>query len=431
MGEPEWPAAIHGGALDDPPATRACDGCLARTWLIGRMAGHLDHARGHVEEALELDEQELIAALGGREQDRLRSELDALDVGSVRLRARAARLEMICACDPGYPPALRASKAPPAVLHVAGGLDRLLELAVRDPVAVVGSRRPTPYGTEMAKALGRGLACAGLTVVSGMALGIDSAAHAGALDAHAPLLDAHAPPLEAHAGRLEAHARPLDTHAPPLEAHAGRLEAHARPLEADAVQGAAPTVTVLPGSAHRPYPAGKRALHRRIVQAGAAVSELGPGVGVRRWMFLARNRIIAGLSAMTVVVEAGEHSGSLVTARIARELGRPVGAVPGRVTTPQAAGPHLLLMTGALLVRGPQDVLDHLFGIGIRIAGRQREPPPPELRPLLAAIAQGCDTAAALTRAGFGPDGGLAALSALELDGHIRRGPGGRFTVTP
>jgi DNA processing protein len=355
---------------------RACDSCLARTWLIGRLGGHIDVVRGRIEEVLELEDEELIPAVGGGEEGRVQEELAALDVDSVRARSDAAGLETICACDPGYPPALRALAAPPAVLHVAGGWERLLELTGRDPVALVGSRRPSPYGTEMAGKLGRGLGYAGITVVSGMALGIDSAAHAGALEVGAP------------------------------------------------------TVAVLPGSAHRPYPAGKRVLHRRIVAAGAAVSELGPGTSVRRWMFLARNRIIAALAAMTVVVEAAEHSGSLVTARAAARLGRSVGAVPGRVTTPQAAGPNGLLAAGARVVREPQDVLDHLFGAGVRIAGgAERREPPVELRPLLAAIAEGHDTSAALARAGLGPDQGLAALAALELEGFVRRGPGGRFSV--
>jgi DNA processing protein len=361
-----------------PRLDRACDRCLARTWLIGRLAGHIDRLRGQVAEVLELDEPELIAALGGHERGRLGDEFDSVDVDAVRTRSAAAGLETICVCDPAYPPALRRLSAPPAVLHIAGGLERLLGLLGQDPVALVGSRRPSPYGMEMAGKLGRGLACAGITVVSGMALGIDSAAHAGALEADGP------------------------------------------------------TIAVLPGSADRPYPAGKRTLHRRIVTAGAAVSELGPGTSVRRWMFLARNRIIAGLSAMTVVVEAGEYSGSLVTARAAAGLGRSVGAVPGRVTTPQAAGPNRLLAEGARVVRGPQDVLDHLFGAGVRWVDAPRRPgPPPELEPLLAAIAEGHDTPGALARAGFEGAGGLAALAALELGGFVARGPGGRFTLTP
>jgi len=356
---------------------RACDACTARTWLLGRMAGHIDRARGRIEAVLELGDDELIAALGGRQQSRMRDELERLDVAAVRSRSHEAGLEAICACDPAYPPALRALPAPPAVLHVAGGLGRLLGLLGDDPVAIVGSRRASPYGLDVARSLGRGLGMAGLSVVSGTALENDSAAHTGALEA-----------------------------------------------------GAA-TVAVLPGSADRPYPPGNRALYRRILAGGAAVSELGPGANVRRWTFLARNRIIAALAAMVVVVEAGEYSGALVTARLARELGRPVGAVPGRVTMLQAAGPNALLAAGAGLVRGPQDVLDHLFGAGVRRAAPGRRPPPDELRPLLTAVAEGHDTAAALARAGFDAEAGLAGLAALELGGYVRRAAGGRFTVAP
>ena len=356
---------------------RACDACTARTWLICRMAGHIEQARARIDAVLQLGDDELIAAVGGRQRDRLRRELEQVDLGAVRSRSDRAGLETICGCDPAYPPALRALPAPPAVLHVAGGLPRLLALAQADPVAIVGSRRATPYGIEVARSLGRGLGSAGLPVVSGMALGIDSAAHAGALDAGAP------------------------------------------------------TVAVLPGSADRPYPTGKRALHRRILADGAAVSEVGPDTGIRRWMFLARNRIIAALAAMTVVVEAREHSGALVTARVAAELWRPVGAVPGRITAPQAAGSNGLLAAGACLVRGPQDVLDHLFGAGVRRAAESRPEPSAALRPLLAAVAEGHETLAALARAGFEADAGLRDLAALEVGGYVRRGPGGRFTVAP
>jgi DNA processing protein len=355
----------------------ACDTCTARTWLIGRLAGHIDQARARIGAVLELDEDELIAAVGGRERDRVRGELEDVDLAAVRSRSDRAGLETICACDPAYPPALRELPAPPAVLHVAGGLPRLLALLTADPVAIVGSRRATAYGVDVARSLGRGLGLAGLPVLSGMALGIDSAAHAGALDAGAP------------------------------------------------------TVAVLPGSADRPYPAGKRALHRRILADGAAVSEVGPDTSIRRWMFLARNRLIAALAAMTVVVEAGEHSGALVTARLAGELGRPVGAVPGPVTSPQSAGSNRLLAGGARLVRTPQDVLDHLFGTGMRRAAADRPPPPEDLRRLLAAVAAGHDTLATLARAGFEPETELRGLAALEIGGYLRRAAGGRFTVQP
>lgn len=354
---------------------RSCDACLARSWLVGRLAAHLDKARSRIDEVLVLCDDDLITAIGGREMTRLRREFDAVDLDGVRLRVRAVGLDAICGCDPDYPPALRALAAPPAVLYVAGGLTYLLG---EESVAIVGSRKASPYGLDVARGLGRGLAVSGITVVSGMAFGIDSAAHAGALDVGGP------------------------------------------------------TVAVLPASAERPYPPGKRALHGRIVAGGAAVSEMGPGTDVWRWMFPARNRIIAALAAMTVVVEAGERSGALVTARYARGIGRPVGAVPGRVTTPQAAGPNGLLATGAGIVRGPQDVLDHLFGAGERTVAREpRRQPPHELQPLLQAIAEGHETAAALARAGFEPDKGLAALAALELEGFVRRGAGGRFRVAP
>jgi DNA processing protein len=261
---------------------------------------------------------------------------------------------------------------------VAGGLDRFLAAADEDPVAVVGSRRASAYGIQVAGSLAQGLARAGITVISGMALGADAAAHSGALDA-------------------------------------GGL-----------------TLAVLPGPPEEPYPRDKRRLHAAILEHGAAVSELACPVGVRRWMFLARNRLIAGLAAMTVVVEAAERSGALVTARMARELGRPLGAVPGRVTSTQAAGPNRLLADGAIVVSGAQDVLDGLFGAGERHAEADWRPRlSPERRRLLSALAEAADTSDALARAGLDADRGLAEVAELELDGYLRRGPGGRFEVTP
>jgi DNA processing protein len=149
-------------------------------------------------------------------------------------------------------------------------------------------------------------------------------------------------------------------------------------------------------------------------------------------MFPARNRVIAALSAMTIVVEAGERSGALLTAAFARALGRAVGAVPGQVTTPRAAGPNHLLATGATVIRGAQDVLDALFGAGTRTAVVADRPGlPDELGRLLGAIAAGHDTTAALIRAGFAAEQGLAALTSLELAGYVRRGAGGCYSVIP
>ena len=197
-----------GGMNDAARAMRVS----ARTWLLGRLGGPSDRARARIDEVLVLGDDDLIAALGGREQARLRREFDAVDLDGVRLRVRAAGLEAICGCDPAYPPALRALAAPPAVLHVAGGLGDSRLARSRWRSSARGGRRRT--GWRWRAALGRGLAVSGVTVVSGMALGIDSAAHAGALEAGGP------------------------------------------------------TVAVLPGSADVPYPPGKRALHRRILAGG-------------------------------------------------------------------------------------------------------------------------------------------------------------------
>jgi len=358
--------------------SEACDACLRWTWLLGRMAGHLDHARARITAVLELDEDELIAALGGDLSGDLLRERDSVDPERQRDRCSEAGLELVCRCDPAYPVGLRDLPAPPRVLHVGGGLDRFLKLAVGEPVAIVGARAASSYGTGVARSLGAALGRAGVTVLSGMAHGIDSAAHVGALDAEAP------------------------------------------------------TIAVLPGPADRPYPASCRGLHRRVVATGAAVSELPPGTPVRRWMFPARNRIIAALATMTVVVEAGERSGSLVTAGFAQQLARLVGAVPGQITRPQAAGANALLAGGATVVRGPQDVLDALFGVGVRAAANDDRPElTDELALLLAGLADGHGASTALVRAGYEPDEGLAALASLELAGYVRREGGGRYAVIP
>jgi DNA processing protein len=358
--------------------TGACDRCLRRTWLLGRMAGHLDNARARIAAVLELGDEELIAALGGDLRDDLLREREAADVERLRDRCHEAAVGFLCRCDPAYPVALRELPAAPAVLHVAGGLERFLELTAHDPVAIVGSRAASAYGTGVARSLGASLGRAGVTVLSGMAHGVDSAAHLGALDAEAP------------------------------------------------------TIALLPGPADRPYPPSRRALHRKVIATGAAVSELPPGTPVRRWMFPARNRIIAALAAMTVVVEAGERSGSLVTAAFALGLGREVGAVPGQITRPQASGSNALLANGATVVRGPQDVLDALFGIGVRAAVVDDRPElTEELALLLAGLADGHGASTALIRAGYEPEEGLAALASLELGGYLRREAGGRYAVLP
>ncbi|MCW3012797.1 MAG: dprA, partial [Solirubrobacterales bacterium] len=243
-------------------------------------------------------------------------------------------------------------------------------------VAIVGTRRASAEGLEMATALGRGLARAGVTVVSGLALGIDSAAHAGALE------------------------------------------------------GGGSTVAVLAGAAELPYPRSKAALHARILERACAVSELPPGFEPFRWCFPARNRIIAGLAQLTVVVEGAERSGSLITADFASALGREVAAVPGRATSPRTRGSNLLIRDGATVVLGVDDVLDAVLGFDRAAAPTAERTPAalaPELAVLLDAVAAGTDTVAALARTPQEADAALLGLAELEQQGWIRRAGGGRY----
>jgi DNA processing protein len=196
--------------------------------------------------------------------------------------------------------------AAPKALVGRGELSVLEEHPADRTVAIVGSRRATSYGREVARSLARDLAEAGVLVLSGLAFGIDACAHRGALD------------------------------------------------------GDGPTVAVLGCGPDTAYPAAHRALWRQVTEQGAVVSELTPGATPWRWTFPARNRIIAGLAGMTVVVEGAARSGSLVTARLAREAGRELGAVPGPVTARLSTGPNQLLFDGAHLVRGAEDVLGGL-----------------------------------------------------------------------
>ena len=213
--------------------------------------------------------------------------------------------------DPLYPSSLAAIFDPPKRLYVRGhGSFTLLERAT---VAIVGARACSAYGTHVARMLGRELAAAGLVVVSGMARGIDGAAHRGALDAEGL------------------------------------------------------TVAVLGCGIDRNYPASHTQLAARICESGLILSEYESGVDPAPWRFPARNRIIAGLAAATIVVEARERSGALITADVALEEGREVLAVPGEITSSVSAGTNRLIRLGATPVTCAGDVLE-VFGL---------EPPQP------------------------------------------------------
>jgi DNA processing protein len=357
-----------------------CLTCVRRSWLLSMLLGHFERLRHgkrcNVMGLLAFSDEQLIDIAGERREQLGRAWTD-FDAAAERERCRAAGVEALCRHDSRYPRRLRDAPGPPAVLHVVGGSSRLLEALKEPVVAIVGARRASDYGLEMASAIARGLAAARVTVVSGMALGIDTAAHEGAL------------------------------------------------------AGEGTTLAVLAGRPDIAAPASNRGLHRRIAKSGAVLSETAPGGEVRRWSFLARNRLVAALADLVLVVEAGEYSGSLVTAQQAQLMKRKVAAVPGRVTSPLAAGPHSLLVGGASLVRNAQEVLDLVCGPDQR---RLLPSSHPDLEPSLAAllndVAIGNDRAASLIAAGRTPQDVMTGLAELELLGRLRRSLDGRYTPT-
>lgn len=349
--------------------SRACEACVRRSRLISSLAGRIEILRREkrfVKDVLALDEDALIAAVGAR----------PLSLGTAVVAG--ARTAAVCRHDPAYPPRLTEDRSAPAVLYVAGDLDRWQALsgagAETPVVAIVGTRRASPEGLEVARDLGRRLSIAGVTVVSGMAMGVDGAAHDGAL------------------------------------------------------AGGARTIAVLAGPPDIPYPRRRSSTHAELIESAAVVSEAPAGAGVFAWQFLARNRIIAGLADMTVVVEAAERSGSLVTAEMALDLGRDVGAVPGTPLSWRAAGTNEMLRDGAVVVRCAEDVLERLALVSpLPSFSKQTESLPNALREVADAVGAGCDTVSALA-ARIGDAGrAQALLTELELRGVIVRAPGGRL----
>ncbi|MBZ8141888.1 DNA-protecting protein DprA [Rubrivivax gelatinosus] len=269
--------------------------------------------------------------------------------------------------DPAYPPLLLQTADPPLLLYVQGRP----ELLAAEAVAIVGSRDATPQGLANAREFAQALAEAGFTVISGLAAGIDGAAHEGALAAGGTTL---------------------------------------------AVVGTGPD---------RVYPARHKALARRVVAHGAIVSEFDPGTPVLPENFPQRNRIIAGLARGTLVVEAALRSGSLITARLAAEAGREVFALPGSIRSPVARGCHALIKQGAALVESADDVLEALRGSRPAAAPQA---PETDADPVLAALGHDPATLdALLARTGWPTAELNARLLELELDGRVARLPGGLF----
>ncbi|BCX89762.1 DNA processing protein [Methylomarinovum tepidoasis] len=278
--------------------------------------------------------------------------------------------------DPRYPPQLRTIPSPPPVLFVCGD-PALLQ---RPQIAIVGSRHPTPGGRRNAESFAAELAALGLVVTSGLALGIDAAAHRGAL-------------------------------------HGGA------------------TVAVIGTGPDRVYPARHKQLAGEIASGGAIVSEFPPGTPVRAQHFPRRNRVMAGLALGTLVVEAARHSGSLITARYALEQDREVLAVPGDIHNPQAKGCNALIRDGAHLVETVEDIVTAL---GLLATSPPIADNPPAVTPgdelsddyrdLLAKIDYAPTSVDQLVeRTGMTPEDLASMLLILELEGHIAAAAGGCY----
>lgn len=311
--------------------------------------------------------RQLSAALESRPDRRVIAEQAAFEqAGRATALAAACGAVPLIAGRPGYPVRLSEIVDPPIVLWVAGRAD-VLE---RPAVAVVGSRHASAGGIAQARRLGRDLARAGLTVVSGLARGIDAAAHEGALE------------------------------------------------------GGGPTVAVLGCGVDVVYPRQHGRLFQQIREAGCLVSELPPATPPLPRHFPLRNRVISGLSLAVVVVEAAERSGSLITARTALEQGRDVLAVPGAVVSGCHRGCHALIKDGAGLVETAEDVLDALGWRGSRARGRTApgDGPTGQMRPGEPVSLD--DLAARLGRPAAEV---LADLGVLEVEGVVERMAGGLF----
>jgi DNA processing protein len=345
---------------------------------LGAVLDYRAHEGERLMDVLGLGDNELVQALGGRRRSELKKRYADVDPSSL---LPAGRCERLCRHDRRYPPGLSDERAP-RMLNVAGGTERLVELTTAPVVAIVGSRRASDYGIEIAKSLGRGLAASGVTVTSGLVDGIAAAAHSGALE----------------------------------------------------VGGE--TVAVLSGGLDVGCPPRRRSLYERVQRRGCIVAELPGDCPPRRWGQAASERIVAGLAGLMIVVEADDSPVELASARIARRLQRMVAAIPGRVTSEVSRGTHALLMDGAPLVRGPDDALELLYQMGVSpigttrlTSGSPRADLEPRLRETLMAVGAGQDTPDRLTRRGQDMGELLLALSELELMGLLTRGDGGRYVV--
>jgi DNA processing protein len=273
--------------------------------------------------------------------------------------------------DKAYPQKLLDTADPPTVLYAKG----CTELLNAPAIAIVGSRNATPQGEANAEAFAATLSDAGLAIVSGLALGIDAAAHRGGL------------------------------------------------------RGKGSTIAVIGTGIDRVYPARNQSLAREIAEQGVIISEFPLGTPALKENFPRRNRIISGLARGCLVVEAAERSGSLITARMAGEQGRDVFAIPGSIHSPLSKGCHKLIKQGAKLVDDARDILEELgFDSASTVKSADAPHPGAEETKLLDCLGyDSCDVDTLALRSGLTAERLYAILLQMELDGRIASLPGGRF----
>jgi len=359
----------------------ACPDCLRRSRLLAHLAPYIERvatgaAGSRSPELLRLSNEDLAEVAAPKVAAQVLAQVEAVPERQLRADLRVAQCWACCRHDPLYPRGLHDAADAPWALIGRGDPALLERLEPDGAVTVVGARRASTYGRGIARELGRELAAADLIVVSGLAFGIDACAHRGALEGGT-------------------------------------------------------TVAVLGCGADLAYPGSHRSLWRRIGERGLVLSELPPGTGVWRWTFPARNRIMAAMAGMTVVVEAARRSGSLITADLAADLGRDLGAVPGPVTSRGSAGTNDLLAGGACLVRDAQDVLDAMLGPGVRRAERVGGDLDTRLRAVLRTLERGAETSDAIAAA-LELDGAqtASALATLEALGYVSCSLAGVYSRT-
>jgi DNA processing protein len=329
-------------------------------------------AFGSPEAVLASGRSALAAHLSKAQCDALLSEPDAAQLDAAHTWLAQPGNSLLTLADEDYPKSLLEIADPPAILYCKGQRT----LLGRPSLGIVGSRNATPQGMRDAEAFAQALSDAGLTIISGLALGIDTAAHNGGL------------------------------------------------------AGAGSSIAIIGTGLDRIYPARNKALAHRLAESGLIVSEFPLGTPPLPGHFPRRNRLISGLSCGVLVVEAAPNSGSLITARVAAEQGREVFAIPGSIHSPLARGCHALIKQGAKLVESAADILDELAW-----PQRLTAPAPPlqaqaetQSDPILDVLDGAPTTLDTLAqRTGLTLDALSAKLLALELDGRIASLPGGRY----